>query len=268
MQASIEQILRLTTTARLCRMPPPSPQSWYTDARIAELERLNVFSKTWQLVARTAQVQNAGEFVATRVAGEPIVVVRGSDGQLRAFYNVCRHHAAAVVTQACGQASILQCPYHGWKYGLDGSLKGMPEFEGVEDFERADNGLLPIRVETWECFVFVNLDPDAMSLKEFLGGLVRRVAPLDISKLHYFDRRSYDIHCNWKVYVDNYLDGGYHVPHLHKGSVPSSITSSTRSRTKTATACSPVRWWHPTKTPRLEPREKGTAPGISGNIPT
>ena len=67
------------------------------------------------------------------------------------------------MTQPCGHAAILQCPYHGWKYGLDGSLKGMPEFEGVENFDRAENGLLPIRVETWECFVFVNLDPDAAS---------------------------------------------------------------------------------------------------------
>lgn len=193
------------------------PASWYTDRRIAELERLNVFGKTWQLVAHAAQLQSPGDFVSVRLAGEPIVVVRGSDRQLRAFYNVCRHHAAAVVTQACGHVSILQCPYHGWKYGLDGSLKGMPEFEGVEGFERADNGLLPIRVETWECFVFVNLDPEAMSLHEFLGGLVQRVAPLNIASLHNFDRRTYDIACNWKVFVDNYLDGGYHVPHLHKG---------------------------------------------------
>src|SRR3954462_6906973 len=217
MQATIEQILSSYNDSAPLSEAFTIPASWYVDPRIAELERLNVFSKSWQLVARTSQVRNAGEFVTTRVAGEPIVVVRGSDGQLRAFYNVCRHHASGVTAQACGQASILQCPYHGWKYGLDGSLKGMPEFEGVEDFERADNGLLPIRVETWECFVFVNLDPDAMSLKEFLGGLIRRVAPLNIGKLHYFDRRSYDIQCNWKVYVDNYLDGGYHVPHLHKG---------------------------------------------------
>jgi choline monooxygenase len=93
----------------------------------------------------------------------------------------------------------------------------MPEFEGVENFDRAQNGLVPVRVETWECFVFVNLDNHAAPLSEFLGGLVKRVAPLGISKLHYFDRRTFNIHCNWKVFVDNYLDGGYHVPHLHKG---------------------------------------------------
>jgi choline monooxygenase len=93
----------------------------------------------------------------------------------------------------------------------------MPEFEGVENFDRAQNGLVPIRVETWECFVFINLDNHAAPLADFLGGLVRRMAPRGISKLHYFDRRTYNINCNWKVFVDNYLDGGYHVPHLHKG---------------------------------------------------
>jgi len=217
MEATLEQILSSYDDRAPLEQAFTIPASWYVDPRIAELERLNVFSKTWQLVARTDQVKNPGDFISIRVAREPVVVVRGSDGELRAFFNVCRHHAAAVVTQPCGQAQILQCPYHGWKYGLDGALKGMPEFDGVENFERSQNGLLPIRVETWECFVFINLDPKATSLQEFLGGMVKRVAPLGISKLHYFDRRSYDIYCNWKVYVDNYLDGGYHVPHLHKG---------------------------------------------------
>jgi choline monooxygenase len=217
MPASIEQILTSYNDRAPLAEASTIPAPWYVDDRISELERLNVFSKTWQLVARTDQLQKSGEFVATTVAGEPIVVVRGSDGELRAFFNVCRHHAAAVVTQPCGQAAMLQCPYHGWKYGLDGSLKGMPEFEGVKDFDRAKNGLVPIRVETWECFVFVNLDPQASSLESFLGGLVKAVAPLGIGKLHYFDRRVFDIGCNWKVFVDNYLDGGYHVPYLHKG---------------------------------------------------
>src|SRR5713226_52741 len=217
MQASIEQMLAKYDDHAPLAEASTIPAPWYVDPRIAELERLNVFSKTWQLVARTDQVQNPGEFVSTTVAGEPIVVVRGNDNVLRAFYNVCRHHAAAVVTQPCGQASLLRCPYHGWNYGLDGSLKGMPEFEGVKNFDRAQNGLVPVRVEIWECFVLVNLDPQAAPLQEFLGGLVKRVAPLGISKLHFFDRTTYNIHCNWKVFIDNYLDGGYHVPHLHKG---------------------------------------------------
>ncbi len=193
------------------------PARWYVDPRIAELETRTVFSDTWQMVGRTDQVEKPGQFVTTSVAGEPIVVVRGQDGVLRGFYNVCRHHAAAVVTEPCGQASMLHCPYHGWNYGLDGSLKGMPEFDGVKNFDRQQNGLVPLKADVWENFVFVNLDPHPAPLQEFLGGLVKRVAPLGVSKLHYFDTRSYDIHCNWKVFVDNYLDGGYHVPHLHKG---------------------------------------------------
>ena len=193
------------------------PAPWYVDARITELERQTVFSKTWQLVGRVDQVEKPGQFVTATVAGEPIVVVRGGDGVLRAFFNVCRHHAAAVVTESCGQTSLLHCPYHGWNYGLDGALKGMPEFDGVKNFDRRDNGLVPVKVETWEKFVFINLDPQAAPLQDFLGGLVKRVAPLGVARLAYFDSRVYDINCNWKVFVDNYLDGGYHVPHLHKG---------------------------------------------------
>src|ERR1017187_5853236 len=158
------------------------PASWYEDARIAELERQTVFSKTWQMVGRVEQVEKPGQFVTATVAGEPVVVVRGNDGVLRGFYNVCRHHAAAVVTEPCGQASILHCPYHGWNYGLDGALKGMPEFEGVKNFERQQNGLLPVKADTWEKFVFVNLDPQAAPLSDFLGGLIERVAPLGVSK--------------------------------------------------------------------------------------
>jgi len=193
------------------------PAPWYVDPRVAQLERTAVFSKTWQMIGRADQVERPGQFVTTNVAGEPIVVVRGNDGALRGFYNVCRHHAAAVLTEPCGQASLLRCPYHGWNYGLDGSLKGTPEFDGVKNFDRHENGLMPMRVDTWEKFVFVNLDPEAVPLQDFLGGLVKRMAPLGVSKLHYFDSRVYEIHCNWKVFVDNYLDGGYHVPHLHKG---------------------------------------------------
>jgi choline monooxygenase len=217
METSIEKILSSYDDRAPLAQASTIPAPWYVDPRIAELERLNVFSKTWQLAARIDQLRRPGEFVSTVIGGEPIVVVRGNDGVLRGFYNVCRHHAAAVVTQPCGQATLLRCPYHGWNYGLDGSLKGMPEFEGVQDFDRAQNGLVPIPVDTWECFVFVNLDPQAAPLQQFLGGLIPRIAPLGVSKLHFFDRKSYDIRCNWKVFVDNYLDGGYHVPHLHKG---------------------------------------------------
>jgi choline monooxygenase len=215
--SSVKDILGLYNDQAPLAQASTIPAPWYVDPRIAELEAKTVFSNTWQLVGRAEQVEKPGQFISTTIAGEPIVVVRGNDHILRAMYNVCRHHAAAVVTEPCGQTSILHCPYHGWNYGLDGSLKGMPEFDGVQGFERQKNGLLPARAEAWENFVFVNLDLEAASLRDFLGGLVKRIAPLGVSKLHYFDSRVYDIACNWKVFVDNYLDGGYHVPHLHKG---------------------------------------------------
>ena len=192
------------------------PASWYVDERIAELERQSVFSRSWQVVARADQVRQPGQFVAAQLAGEPLVAVRGADNQLRAFYNVCRHHAAAVVTEAEGKANILRCPYHGWSYGLDGSLKGAPEFEGVCGFYHAENGLIPVQVADWEQFVFVNLDTNVGPLRTFLGRLMQRVLPLNLGALQFFERRTYGLNCNWKVFVDNYLDGGYHVPHLHK----------------------------------------------------
>jgi choline monooxygenase len=195
------------------------PASWYVDPRILDLERRTVLGGSWQVVGRADQVSAPGQFVsAETAAGEPIVVVRGADGELRAFFNVCRHHAAAVVTEPQGSAQILRCPYHGWTYGLDGSLKGTPDFAGVCDFDRSANGLVPARVETWEGFVLVAVHSDAAPLHEALGAdLIARVAPLGLGALHWMERRRYLLDCNWKVFVDNYLDGGYHVPHLHKG---------------------------------------------------
>jgi choline monooxygenase len=194
------------------------PARWYFDERIVALERDSVFSATWQVAGRADQVRDNGQFFTAELAGEPLVVARGEDGQLRAFYNVCRHHAAAVVTEAQGCAKQFRCPYHGWTYGIDGALKGMVEFDGVCNFDRAKNGLAPVRVDTWENFVFVNLDGRAAPLRDYLGIVPELVAPLGLAKkLHFFDRRVYALNCNWKVYVDNYLDGGYHVPHAHKG---------------------------------------------------
>jgi choline monooxygenase len=194
------------------------PSPWYFDPRVARLEQQSVFAAAWQVAGRADQVRENGQFFTADLAGEPIVVARGEDGKLRAFYNVCRHHAAAVVTEAQGCAKQFRCPYHGWTYGTDGTLKGMVEFDGVCNFDRGKNGLVPVRVEVWENFVFVNLDGRAMALRDYLGAVVDLVAPLELSKkLNFFDRRVYRLNCNWKVYVDNYLDGGYHVPHAHKG---------------------------------------------------
>ena len=193
------------------------PAPWYFDAAIADRERMQVFGGGWQAVGRTDQVERPGDFFTAELAGEPLLITRDGEGRLRAFYNVCRHHAAAVATAPCGHAQSFRCPYHGWNYGLDGSLKGMPEFAGVCNFRREDNGLVPIAVEAWENFVFANLAPDAEPLQDFLGDLVERVRPLGLASLRFHSRKEYVLKCNWKVFVDNYLDGGYHVPHLHKG---------------------------------------------------
>jgi choline monooxygenase len=192
------------------------PAAWYVDERIARIEHEQVFGSNWIAVGRTDQAAAPGQFFTFNLDGEPLVVVRGADNELRAFYNVCRHHAAAVATAPCGVAQHLRCPYHGWTYGLDGSLKGAPEFGGVCNFDRSANALVPVRVSIWENFIFVNLNEEAPTLQSFLGDLAQRFAPLSVSSLHFFARKSYTLACNWKVYVDNYLDGGYHVPHLHK----------------------------------------------------
>jgi choline monooxygenase len=193
------------------------PAPWYLDHCIEQAERTEVFGANWIAIGRIDQVAVEGQFFTVEIAGEPLVVVRGSDGELRAFFNVCRHHAAAVANVPCGIVQHLRCPYHGWTYGLDGSLKGAPEFAGVCNFDRGANGLVPVRVETWEQFIFVTLDPGAAPLMTLLGDLPGRVAALGMADLHFFARKTYSLACNWKVYVDNYLDGGYHVPHLHKG---------------------------------------------------
>ena len=194
------------------------PAAWYTDARMAALESRTVFSRSWQLIGRIAQLREPGQYVTADVAGERIVSVRGSDHVLRAFFNVCRHHAAAVMTEAAGCARALRCPYHGWTYTLEGALLGAPEWTGVEAFDKAANGLMPVECATWEDQVFVKLDRGGPSVASFPGAdLTARIGALQLSSLHWFERRRYTLACNWKVYVDNYLDGGYHVPHLHKG---------------------------------------------------
>lgn len=194
------------------------PARWYVDPRIMELERQTLFTRSWQMVGRADQVREPGQYITWELAGEPILVVRGSDGVLRGFFNVCRHHAAAVMTEPEGRANNLRCPYHGWTYSLEGALKGTPDFAGVCDFDRAANGLVPVEIDQWGRWVFVKLEPGGPGLADFLGAdLIEQVQRLGLDNLHWMERRHYTLDCNWKVFVDNYLDGGYHVPYLHKG---------------------------------------------------
>jgi choline monooxygenase len=194
------------------------PSSWYVNSDLYDLEIKTVFTDNWHLAARRDQLEKPGQYVTTDVGPEPIVLVRDNDSVLHAFFNVCRHHAAAVMTEPEGSAPHLRCPYHGWTYSLAGELKGTPDFAGVCNFERENNGLVPVRVTEWENWVFVSLSSSATSLEQFLGSnLIDQVRPLQFQNLHWLERRHYSFDCNWKVFVDNYLDGGYHVPYLHKG---------------------------------------------------
>src|ERR1700745_1661551 len=176
MQRTVHDLLNLYNPSDPLERAFTIPEPWYRAPRIEELERPSVFSATWQVVGRLDQVCEKGQFFTADIAGEPIVVVRGDDAQLRAFFNVCRHHAAAVVPESHGCAKQFRCPYHGWTYGIDGTLKSMVEFD------RADTRLAPTRLDTWENFVFVNLDGKAMPLQKFLGAVPELVAPLQLTK--------------------------------------------------------------------------------------
>src|SRR6266404_2811174 len=134
------------------------PSAWYTDQRVFDLEKQTVFSRSWQVAARMDQLGEPGRYVTTQIAGEPIVIVCGNDNSVRGFFNVCRHHAAAVMTEPEGQANQMRCPYHGWTYSLEGELKGTPDFTGVCNFDRAGNGLAPVQIASWENWLFARLD--------------------------------------------------------------------------------------------------------------
>ena len=218
MTASLKEIIDLYDPRAPLSEALTIPAPWYVDPRVSELERRTIFARSWQMVGRADQIREPGQYITWELAGEPIVVVRGSDGVLRGFFNVCRHHAAAVMTEAEGRANNLRCPYHGWTYSLEGGLKGTPDFAGVCEFDRAANGLVPVETALWENWVFVKLERGGPSLEEFLGAdLIGQMRLLGLDGLHWMKRRHYTVDCNWKVFVDNYLDGGYHVPHLHKG---------------------------------------------------
>jgi choline monooxygenase len=192
------------------------PAAWYHDANVHDAERAAVFGDAWVVAGRRDLVAEPGSFLTASVAGEPILVVRDQDGTLRAFANVCRHRAAPVMTEACGKATRLRCRYHGWTYDLAGRLRGVPEFDGVSGFCRDEQGLPPLAVAEWGPYVWVHGGAKPPALTEFLSPLPERTAGR-LEGLRFAGRREYEVACNWKVYVDNYLDGGYHVNTVHPG---------------------------------------------------
>jgi choline monooxygenase len=193
------------------------PSFWYFDQDIYAAECRKIFGDTWQAVGRVEQVAQPGSFLTADIAGEPVLVVRDDKGTLRAFHNVCRHKAAKVINQPQGKVTKLRCRYHGWTYDLTGRLRGTPEFDGVADFARDQEGLMPMAVDTWGPLVFVHQHTPQQKLADFLAPLPQRTTGIGLEKLHFVGQREYEIACNWKVFVDNYQDGGYHVNTVHPG---------------------------------------------------
>ncbi|HXG66439.1 MAG TPA: SRPBCC family protein [Blastocatellia bacterium] len=191
------------------------PARWYIDPQILEQEKEKIFARAWQLVGRAEQVAGPGDYFTAMICDEPIIVARGADEKLRAFSNVCRHRAGPVAAGQ-GRRKVFQCGYHGWTYSLEGRLLGAPEFGGVECFNREETCLPQFAVETWAGLVFVNLNPHAAPLAATLEDLPSRIKRLDPAAMKLAARKDWYLDCNWKTYVDNYLEG-YHIPIVHPG---------------------------------------------------
>jgi choline monooxygenase len=192
------------------------PASWYTAPEFDALDRALILANSWQYVGWESKAENPGDWFLAEVAGKPLIIVRGTDNKLRAFFNVCRHRGGPLATTD-GSGRVLQCRYHGWSYSLDGRLAGAPHFEGVDGFDRKNCKLAGVHLDTWEGLVFVNLaEKPAHKLDEIFAGARDRTAQMPIAKKKFHRRIVYQAACNWKVYMDNYLEG-YHVPFVHPG---------------------------------------------------
>ena len=206
---------------------PTLPRSAYVDERAWQAERERIFARQWVLVGRAADVAAAGDFLRVHVAGESVIVVRRDDGDLGAFYNVCRHRGAEIVdtcaalpSAACGAATgsfgaLIRCPYHSWTYGLDGVLRRAPFMPNSVMPVDEPIALHPVGVDTWGGFVFVHLTPsEAGPLVDQLGAMVDRVRRYPLADLRRGVTFTYDVACNWKVIAENYNEC-YHCAPVH-----------------------------------------------------
>ena len=196
--------------------PETLPAAWYHDEAVFQRERQAIFACNWSLIGRLEQVPAPGDYVAGVVAGYPVFVLRGRDGGLKGFHNVCRHRAGPVVRQPAGRCDVLRCAYHGWTYDLEGGLRKAPGFSPGADFDLADYGLLPVRVAQWNRLVFACLDEAAPDLEHWLGDILeiaRDFPPL--AGMVFAEEDSTEGAANWKTYGDNSVEG-YHLASVHK----------------------------------------------------
>ena len=191
------------------------PGRFYCEPGMAALDRRAVFDRGWQLLAHVSQLHDAGDHVIADLAGLPVIAVRGADGEIRVLHNVCRHRAGPIAQCDGLAARSLRCRYHGWTYGLDGVLKSAPEMGTAEDFDVASIRLPQLPVRIWQGLVFACSGDDPPPFDDLVAGIDARLgAGRDLAGYGHHQRTGYDIACNWKVYVDNYLEG-YHLPHVH-----------------------------------------------------
>lgn len=215
MALNLEQEIRRFDPVIGAESATTPPATWYTRPEFHELDRHALLNR-WQPVGHVSFLDGANNFFSGDFAGEPYVVVRDEKGELRAFYNVCRHHATCIMGEK-GHAKEMVCPYHGWTYGLDGGLKRAPHMGAQKNFSREKMGLRPIPIKTWGPLIFLCFSATPPPFPPEWEPLLAKLQATGLGNLQFAARKSYEIRCNWKVYVDNYLDGGYHVGQLHKG---------------------------------------------------
>lgn len=193
---------------------PPVPTGRYSSPAFAELERREIWGKTWLLACLADELAEPGAYVLFERCGVSVIVSRGKDDVIRAFHNVCRHRASAILNEPKGKAMRFVCPYHSWSYGLDGALLSVPEKHNFNCLVKAERGLVPVRCETWRGFVFINLDQNARPLAEALAPLGDQTAGFPLEDLVLHDRYSIEMDCNWKLALHNFLEG-YHTTTVH-----------------------------------------------------
>lgn len=193
---------------------PPIAHGRYTDTEMFELELGTLFAKTWLFVGHESEWPEPGSYSQFNRVGAPLVIVRGEDGDLRAFFNACRHRGAPVTREQCGSARRLTCQYHSWSYGTDGQLKSVPDSRSFVDLDKGQLGLVQVRCEIWEGWVFVNQCPDGETLVEFLGPLAEEMLPIDGPNARLVGTQTHNLGCNWKLMVDAFLEV-YHIRTIH-----------------------------------------------------
>jgi choline monooxygenase len=193
------------------------PASWYRDPALFAREREAVFARNLSLFTWSGRLAKPGDYVAGPLAGHRIFVVRGEDGTVRGFHNVCRHRAAELVRGEDGHCGrMVVCPYHSWSYGLDGRLKKATDFGSGVDLDPAAFGLYPVDVEEWRGLVFVRIERGGPSLREWLGPIDAMAADYPLERQRYFKSKDRDVDVDWKAYGENYLEC-YHCRAMHPG---------------------------------------------------